>query len=124
MTAPEQLRQLLEAIAQGAVSPDAAYDQLKTLQFEASRGSVNGRRRLLFELRIAIFIQSSFQSPLELIWKRFGTNFGTILGAKAGHQSIIDSIRSRIYAKSIFERNHQCFEWFLLSRRSRNSTKF
>ncbi|MEM1425517.1 MAG: nickel pincer cofactor biosynthesis protein LarB [Cyanobacteria bacterium P01_H01_bin.130] len=35
MTAPEQLRQLLEAIAQGAVSPDAAYDQLKTLQFEA-----------------------------------------------------------------------------------------
>ena len=35
MTAPDQLRQLLEAIAQGQISPDVAYDQLNTLQFEA-----------------------------------------------------------------------------------------
>ena len=29
-------------------------------------------------------------------------------------QSIIDRIRNRIYAKSIFERRHQCFEGLLL----------
>ena len=87
-------------------------------------GRANGLRRLLFELRIAIFIQSSFQSPLEPVWKRFGTNFGTILGAKVGHQSIIDSVRSRIYAKSIFERLHQWFEWFLLSQGFQNSINF
>ncbi len=32
---PDQLRQLLAEVAQGQVSPDAAYAQLKTLQFEA-----------------------------------------------------------------------------------------
>ena len=57
-------------------------------------------------------------------WKQFGTNFGTILGTKVGHQSMIDSVRNRIYAKSIFERHHPCFEWFLLSRGLRNSIKF
>lgn len=34
MTQPEALRQLLEAIAQGRVSPQAAFDKLKYLEFE------------------------------------------------------------------------------------------
>ena len=36
-------------------------------------------------------------------------------------QSIIDRIRTRIYAKSIFERPHEYFDWFLLSQRFQNS---
>ncbi|MDB9527722.1 nickel pincer cofactor biosynthesis protein LarB [Oscillatoria sp. CS-180] len=34
MTQPEALRQLLEAIAQGQVSPNSAFDKLKYLEFE------------------------------------------------------------------------------------------
>ena len=44
--------------------------------------------------RVAIFIQRPFQSPLEPLGKRFGINFGTILGAQIDDESIIDSIRS------------------------------
>jgi NCAIR mutase (PurE)-related protein len=109
VTQPESLRQLLEAVAQGNVSPDSALDKLKHFDYEpvADFANVDHHRSLRTGFPEVIWGQDKTPEQIEKIFNALRQRNPVVMATRID-QTVYNQLRYRIADLQYYEMARIC----------------